>query len=586
MNMLLKLLCFVTLALLWSCADDSDTGASTISGYAQKGPFIMGTEVTLYELTTDLKQTGKTFAAAIEDPKGFFELRSVELASPYLRVSVSGNYYNEFTGAVSTEVLHLNALVDARDAAEVNINIITHIEAARVQHLVESGDTFSEAKGRAQREIFDVFSFPEKTVNASERLDISSAGDGNAMLLAASLIIQGNLNAADLTVFLSTISADLKTDGVIDQESIKAKLRSNANAIASRLGSMRDQLISYYNTIGMNADVPSVEPYFAAFAASFAQAPVVSDGYVLDIQNTSVRIDGYQLLSDGGSTTYDSGLVYSTSPDPTLEDLRSYESNSTNGVTAFVLLALKPNTKYYARFFAANYAGIAYSAPMEFTTTNASDLNPLLAYGNLTDVDGNTYPTVQIGNQLWMAQNLNVSHYANGTVIPDVTDYPAWSKLESGARSVYYNRDDFGTAYGKLYNWSAVNDSRGLCPTGWRVPNDTDWQLLITHLNGSGVAGIKLKGGFWYNPSMFGQPAIEAHNNQSGFTALPGGSRGEYAGGLFGYYNIGANGRWWSATKSVSSGYAYAMGLSYTSHDVLILEASVYNGYSVRCLKN
>ncbi len=144
------------------------------------------------------------------------------------------------------------------------------------------------------------------------------------------------------------------------------------------------------------------------------------------------------------------------------------------------------------------------------------------APGNgVTDIDGNYYPSVIIGTQEWLAANLKVTHYNNGESITHKTDSLNWDDGTDGAWC-YYNNDILNnTEYGKLYNWFAVNDSRGLCPGGWKIPSDSAWDILVNFLGGSWAAGGKIKeagSSHWNAPN-------DGATNMSGLTALPGGMR-------------------------------------------------------------
>src|SRR5512133_2157241 len=110
--------------------------------------------------------------------------------------------------------------------------------------------------------------------------------------------------------------------------------------------------------------------------------------------------------------------------------------------------------------------------------------NPNLTYGTVTDIDGNIYKTIAIGTQTWMAENLKVTHYQNGDSISKITDATPWSNLESGAYCIYLNNSVKGNTYGKLYNWFAITDSRNICPAGWHIPTDTEWETLYAYLGG------------------------------------------------------------------------------------------------------
>jgi uncharacterized protein (TIGR02145 family) len=184
---------------------------------------------------------------------------------------------------------------------------------------------------------------------------------------------------------------------------------------------------------------------------------------------------------------------------------------------------------------------------------------------------------VTIGSQVWTSKNLNVATYRNGDVIPQVEDQNAWSKLTYGAWCYYNNDASNGTKYGKLYNWYAVADPRGLCPTGWHVPSDGEWTQLTNTLGGDNDAGSKMK-------SVSGWSDGGNGDNSSGFSGLPGCYRhydGTYGSGI-GYY-----GHWWSSSKnSTYNVYANYLGLSYPSGKVKRDYDGKSFGFSVRCVKN
>ena len=182
---------------------------------------------------------------------------------------------------------------------------------------------------------------------------------------------------------------------------------------------------------------------------------------------------------------------------------------------------------------------------------------------------------VQIGNQIWMTKNLNVSRYRNGDPIPQVTDPTQWANLTTGAWCYYENDLNYGKIYGKLYNWYAINDPRGLAPQGYHVPSDTEWETLITFLGGMTVAGGKLKATTRWTF------ANNSASNSSGFTGLPGGFRR-----YFGYFNaIGIEGQWWSSTE-FDSDNAYFRMLGYDSAYVFRTADFKIGGLSVRCVKD
>jgi uncharacterized protein (TIGR02145 family) len=194
---------------------------------------------------------------------------------------------------------------------------------------------------------------------------------------------------------------------------------------------------------------------------------------------------------------------------------------------------------------------------------------------NITDAENNTYKTVYIGTQQWMAENLKVTKYSDGTVIPNITDNTEWQNNTTGAWS-YYNNDAANNAkYGKLYNWYAVsktsNGNKNICPTGWRVPTDAEWTVLTDYL-GDEVGGKMKEVG----TTSWNSPNTDA-TNSSLFSGLPGGYRNDWE-----YHGIGDNGFWWSSTES-NGGSAWFFNLGYMNGRV---SQSMKLGLSVRCLKD
>jgi len=199
----------------------------------------------------------------------------------------------------------------------------------------------------------------------------------------------------------------------------------------------------------------------------------------------------------------------------------------------------------------------------------------------VSDIDGNTYKTVQIGTQVWMAENLKTAKYNDGTTIPNITDSEQWSNLTSGAWCYYGNNVVNNANYGKLYNWYAVskttNGNKNVCPTGWHVPTDAEWTVLTDYLGGKSVAGGKMKE---VGTTNWNSPNTES-TNMSLFTGLPGG----YRNSLGGYGGIGSFGYWWSSTENGTAD-AWNRFLYNGNGNASSFNLSKEDGLSVRCLRD
>ena len=186
--------------------------------------------------------------------------------------------------------------------------------------------------------------------------------------------------------------------------------------------------------------------------------------------------------------------------------------------------------------------------------------------------------SLKIGNEVWMTENLSVAKFRNDDPITQAKTKEEWKKAgDEGTPAWCYNDNDpaNGRKYGKLYNWYAVNDPRGLAPEGWHVPTDEEWKQLIGHLGGIDSAGTRIKStGDWI--------ADGSGTNESGFTGLPGGVRDDQ--GTFGGY-IGYYGFWWSSTEFNSSN-AWAIGLNFANGRVDMDGGSKGKGFSVRCTRD
>jgi len=303
------------------------------------------------------------------------------------------------------------------------------------------------------------------------------------------------------------------------------------------------------------------------------ETPKVKTNLVKETTFESAVLGG-NVIDDGFATIIERGIVYGTTPNPTLANNKVLV-DGTLGDFSTKVSGLENNKTYYARAYATNRLGTSYGDQVNFILyLNLPDLN-------VTDINGNIYKTVRIGNQTWLAENLKVTKYRDGTDITNVTDGTIWSGLTNGAWCDFANNPSFGAIYGHLYNFYAVIDTRHLCPQGWHVPTDLEWSMLGEYLGGKEIAGGKLKN---VGTSHWTSPNIGA-DNSSGFTALAGSWRGDD--GAF-YYWVGDPGVWWTSSE-VNNNTAWFISL-HSGNTKLKHDYGDYfrkkGGLSIRCLKD
>ena len=296
---------FLGLSLMFGCSDDSDGDNSNnnnieganISGFAQKGPFLNGSSVILSELNESLTQTGLTYTSQIIDNTGAFEITGISLASNYAALRVDGYYFNEVCGEQSNSQITLNAISVISDERNININVLTHLEKARVEYLMTNNSlTIDEAKSQAQSEVLAIFNISE-AIDSSENLNISSQTVGDAVLIAVSSILQGFRSESEYSELMANIITDIRTDGELNSSSLGSQLISQATLLNA--SDIANNLENRYESLGMNISVPEFESYITNFINN--SEFTLDNSLVIDYPETGSQ--GYPniLNSDNGN---------------------------------------------------------------------------------------------------------------------------------------------------------------------------------------------------------------------------------------------------------------------------------------------
>ena len=400
-----------------------------VEGVSQKGPFITGSTVNVMELGGNtLLQTGKTFKSSIRGDKGDFVVSGTALVSQYALLEVNGYYRNEVTGKKSSSPLTLNAIVDLSEREKANVNLLTHLEYERVKHLVSKKKSVSEAKAQAEREILETMAMSESK-EAFEDLDIFEAGDANAKLLAISILLQGDEEVAEFTERIAKFAIEFAQEGSWNDSLTRTAIADWAykKEKLNMYGTIKENILKW----GLADSLPNFEKYANMFWA---------DNYGLGKCSNSNKGDTAQntnpLSTQNGEHFFCDGTIW--------------------------VSVRKKNSNFKGTF------------------------------GTLTDErDGHTYKTVEIGEQVWMAENLNYNYHTEIT-----------------QSLCYENKEENCTKYGRLYTIAAAVDSaglfsdgglgcgntttswdveefpRGACPEGWHLPSRYEWEKLFIAVGG------------------------------------------------------------------------------------------------------
>ena len=686
-----------------SDSEDISVSVNEISGVSQKGPFLMGSKVQMFEISNgrSLNQTGKSFNGKISNDKGEFKIKGSKLVSQYVTLEASGYYRNEVTGKNSKSELTLFAISDVSDRSTININLLTHLEYERVNYLVTLQKMkVNEAKKQAQKEILEIFGIDNTKFSNSEDLNIAGTNDDDGALLAISVLLQGDRNESQLSELLTKFAIDMEEDGEWNDDAQKNAIAEWAAEIvhSGRIATIRSNVEKWK----LSSVVPNFEKYINNFwwhnyglgeCSTNREGELVQNTntqsanygtyYICDAQGwrtaTTYEKDtfGWKDTTDGAvkkgnvtDTTYlfdrtvwrtrsdveqklggcvkaiedslgttdgknyyvcksnnwveASEIEYDTYRWSAGKDGEIKKGNVTGNVYIFdknawriadYLEAIlggcvsatqdslgKVDDSYY--ICKSNKWKIISAAEYDTYKVKCSEFgqithghlnvdsiyfcngkewkrfygNENITYGKLEDErDGQIYRTVEIGGQIWMAENLNYADSSKTPSLKGKTRCDDMNKLKCDGNE-------------RLYTWGAAIDSvalakdknnpqscgfgkvcvlsgkiQGVCPSGWHLPSNQEWNVLFEVVGGESTAGKFLKSASgWYGLSG---------TDDYGVTVLPRGN-GE------------ANADFWTSTISSAGTRAYFKDFPYQNLNVNAWDELMDREFGVRCIKD
>ena len=310
-----------------------------------------------------------------------------------------------------------------------------------------------------------------------------------------------------------------------------------------------------------------ISSMFVVSSCNMRRKPILLETKpIIDISTTTASTGG-NIINKKEVEINARGVCWSRSEDPSVRDYKTDEGRGKGGYITS-LKGLAPGTTYYLRAYAIAGMDTVYGNIISFTTKD---------YGEVTDIEGNRYRTIKIGAQTWMAENLRATRFNDSSSITLIEKNDKWAAQSSPAYCWYKNSEDaFKSMYGAIYNWYTVNTGK-LCPAGWHVPSNSDWDELANFLGSSDVAGGILKETgeeYWSTPNT-------GATNQYRFSALPGGLR--YYDGEF--RDFGFGGYWWSSSE-LSDERAFFRHIFYQDGSLFRFDNEKRNGFYVRCISD
>ena len=540
-------------AMFWACSEgDSDSmdlggGASgdagitavvdwEVAGVSQKGPFVTGSAVTVQELDgITLKQTGKSFKGSIKSDKGDFAIKDINLESQYAILEATGYYRDEVSGKKSSGMVTLRALTDLSSRKTVNINLLTHLEYERVMYLVNKKKmSIADAKAQAEGEVLASFAIAGD-FGESEDLNIFKTGDGNAALLAVSVLLQSDVDVAGLTERIGEFSISLAEGGSWDDADTKALIADWACDIDLKgsLSKIRKNVESwkYADT------VPAFEKYV-----------------------TNFWWDNYGL----GACT----------------DKRENETKRN----------INKLSKLYNEYFVCEKG--RWHIPGEEPASSSSGNEPGSSsvdsgepvFGELTDArDGRVYKTVKLGSQEWMAENLNYAAEGSLCYENDEKNCEKYGRLYNWEVALDTSNRGCGDNFSGCRLRSDFHPREGICPDGWHVPEHAEWDTLFAYADAHGEGESAADALQAYYRDDYLEKTYSS--DRFGFNVVPAGvfNGNEFSG-------LGTSTEFWTASIETTDWLSYISITPSTIHFVKGSGSNVYmthisHAVSVRCVK-
>ncbi len=542
--------CLAAGAMFWGCSDtgSDDNGVAggasgdagivavtdwEVAGVSQKGPFVTGSAVTVQELDgITLKQTGKSFKGTIKSDKGDFAIKDINLESQYAILEASGYYRDEISGKKSSSQVTLRALTDLKDRKHVNINLLTHLEYERVMYLVtEKKKSIAEAKEQAEKEVLATFGI-EGDFAESEDLNIFETGDGNAALLAISVLLQSDVDVAGLTERMGEFSISLAEGGSWDDADAKTAIADWACDVDLKgsLSKVRKNVEDwkYADT------VPAFEKYVSNFWW---------DNYGLGVCNAK------------------------------------RENETKRNVNKL--------SKLYNEYFVCENGRWVIPGDEPKSSSSVEPDPSGTSFGIMKDSrDGQEYKTIRIGNQVWMAENLKYAAAGSRCYGDDEKNCEKYGRLYNWDIALDTISEGCGVNFDKCTLKEDFYPRQGVCPDGWHLPDAGEWDDLLEYAgNNDGVdeAGFSLQSYYWDDDweKQYG-------TDKFGFNAMPAGMfDGEE------YVGLDSTAVFWTSRISNMS---FIMGGSFSTLDYVMFEKkdtdiTTYRGgnvewaLSVRCVK-